>query len=1037
MFIFPSTIPTAGYQPAGALLFDGSADYLSLTPSTSPSDADQYSLSFWIKRCRSGTAECIIHSNPNTDGSDYELIKFNNDDLEYQFNNNSSGSDLGFNANTSTILHRDPTGWFHVIARRNSAVVELIVNGVSIYDVDDASASTQAGHFNDSSGVIEIGRQTYGGASITNYFQGYLADVVFLDGVFLDPTDIGEFDSTTGIWVPKDPSGLTFGNNGFWLGFSAPSFATYGVGKDLSGEDNHFTPTSMGTNNIIPDGPVNSTTKEVIRYSCLDPITQTGGTLTGNNLTYDVGAGGNFIMGNIAVSSGKWYWEYILTKTGFTGGIADPSLVGTTINNGFATKGAGFSASDGDYGYMKINNAAWNAGDGFYSTNGTTRPSAGSRMQVFLNLDDNEIQFGNNNNTGTAAQSITAGTYVPIFGRNAGNTEDDGTAVFAEADWTYSAPAGYSELTETITGVGNYPTFDPNFAYYNNDGAFTPGTLSEGNMVHVRTGSLAYVCPSTFGVPAGNGRWWIEFEVLGFNDQMQFGVMQSPTPFGSIGASASSWGPTTSSTAMVRDATNTRITKNGSTVDASITAVVATGKVFSLDLNTAAGTAVWYENGVVISVDTDVTGLNTTGGSYVFYHQASNAGAYVRVRTHNLLFPGARPAAANLWNTSHFPEPTVTDPSAHFDTLLWTGTGSAKNETGLADAGGTAWTPDFVWIKERDGASDHALFDCLRSNGTRALRPSGSGAQDTDATAVTDLISGGVALGDNSGGYNSTNTNTKLYVAWCMKAGGEPTADNSGGINPTSGSRMKGGSAITTAYASANIYPVKMSTAAHGGFSIFTYTGTGTAGHTVPHGLDAAPSCVIIKDITDSNNDSWQVGFDGMTSYDYALTLNANNAQDNSANWWNDTAPSSTLITLGDVARSNDSGETHVCYAFAKTSGLIGVGSYTGNQLASGPVVPVDDGGSGFKPAWLMIKESDAAGSNWHMYDNKRRTYNTNTVDLNADIANAESYNAAAIDFLSNSFKIRNSGTGINEQGKNYIYLAFAEMPFGLNNRAK
>ena len=118
--------------------------------------------------------------------------------------------------------------------------------------------------------------------------------------------------------------------------------------------------------------------------------------------------------------------------------------------------------------------------------------------------------------------------------------------------------------------------------------------------------------------------------------------------------------------------------------------------------------------------------------------------------------------------------------------------------------------------------------------------------------------------------------------------------------------------------------------------------------------------------------------------------------------------------------------EEYVFYAFAPIEGYSSFGSYVGNQDNDGPYSFV-----GFAVAWVMIKEIDASGSNWHIYDNKRRTYNPNTVDLNADLAFAESYNAADIDLLSSGFKIRTVGTGTNESGKTYIYAAFAENPFG------
>ena len=195
----------------------------------------------------------------------------------------------------------------------------------------------------------------------------------------------------------------------------------------------------------------------------------------------------------------------------------------------------------------------------------------------------------------------------------------------------------------SLTEVTVYPTFDPYFKFdatSTSNGIMLAATLTDNNTVFDNAGGSPqrrFATPSTFGVPAGTGRWWLEFEVLGFNDQCQFGIMQAP--FG--------WGPT-AGTAMYRDATNTRITKSGSNHDTTITAVVEAGKIFGLDFNSAAGTAVWYENGVVISHDA-IGSLPTSGGDYLFFAQSSATGSIIKVRTHNLLRPSDQPSGSSLW----------------------------------------------------------------------------------------------------------------------------------------------------------------------------------------------------------------------------------------------------------------------------------------------------------------------------------------------------------------------------------------------------
>ena len=171
-----------------------------------------------------------------------------------------------------------------------------------------------------------------------------------------------------------------------------------------------------------------------------------------------------------------------------------------------------------------------------------------------------------------------------------------------------------------------------------------------------------------------------------------------------------------------------------------------------------------------------------------------------------------------------------------------------------------------------------------------------------------------------------------------------------------------------------------------------------------------------------------------MTSYDYTFAFNSTDDEDNSANWWNDTAPSSTLITLGDVARSNARGEPHVCYAFSNIEGLQKFGSYAGNGSNDGNFIYL-----GFKPSYVLIKRINA-DKNWMIIDAVRDDYNIVNLALLANSAAAESSNDLSLDFTSNGFKLRLGGSSYgatNQSGGTYVYAAFAETPFALNNRAR
>ena len=152
-------------------------------------------------------------------------------------------------------------------------------------------------------------------------------------------------------------------------------------------------------------------------------------------------------------------------------------------------------------------------------------------------------------------------------------------------------------------------------------------------------------------------------------------------------------------------------------------------------------------------------------------------------------------------------------------------------------------------------------------------------------------------------------------------------------------------------------------------------------------------------------------------------------AQDNSV-FWNDTAPTSSVFTVdgaGGETKVNANGYTYVTYCFANIQGYSKFGSYTGNGNVDGPFVYL-----GFKPAWLLIKETGNTNE-WRLFDNKRSPINQVSIHFESDTNLAEtdggtSYNG--YDFLSNGFKVRTSNAGNNRDGGTYIYMAFAEHPF-------
>ena len=328
-------------------------------------------------------------------------------------------------------------------------------------------------------------------------------------------------------------------------------------------------------------------------------------------------------------------------------------------------------------------------------------------------------------------------------------------------------------------------------------------------------------------------------------------------------------------------------------------------------------------------------------------------------------------------------------PSDHFNTLLYSGTGSTQSITGVG------FQPDWVWIKNASSGSnyDHVLYDAVRGV-TKHIHSNTTDAEDTQSDGLTAFGTDGFTVGADS----KSNSNGSTLVSWNWKAG------NSAGSSNTDGSITSTVSANTTA-----------------GFSIVTYTGTGISSGTatVGHGLGEVPSVVIQKRTGGTANWNMYHKSIGNTG---SLSLNLTSATNSQTDYWGDTTPSSSVVTIGPNTAISGA---NVLYCFAEKKGYSKFGSYIGNGNANGVFVY-----TGFKPAFVIAKRTDTANS-WNMLDNKRDPFNDSTEsNLFADSSNAENTTYKEIEFVSNGMKVRSSGTGTNASGGTYIYMAFAENPF-------
>ena len=206
------------------------------------------------------------------------------------------------------------------------------------------------------------------------------------------------------------------------------------------------------------------------------------------------------------------------------------------------------------------------------------------------------------------------------------------------------------------------------------------------------------------------------------------------------------------------------------------------------------------------------------------------------------------------------------------------------------------------------------------------------------------------------------------------------------------------------------------------GFSIVSYTGNGSAGATIGHGLSQKPSIIITKRRDSTSN--WLVYSSELGATKY-LELETTNAGQTATSRWNDTEPTSSVFSVGTSTSANPSSGTMIAYCFAEKQGYSKFGSYTGNGSTNGTFVY-----TGFKPSFVLIKNTSASGQSWRLTDNKRFGYNPKNIMLYPNLSNAESTSELTIDYLSNGFKIRATDSGVNGSGNTLIYMAFAENPF-------
>jgi hypothetical protein len=662
-------------------------------------------------------------------------------------------------------------------------------------------------------------------------------------------------------------------------------------------------------------------------------------TATNNNVSHMIGR---------SVDATGYYFPGYLTEVNFIDGQA---------------------LTPSSFGQTNANTGVWEpiAYTGTYGTNG-----------FYINFSDNS--------------NTTSTTLGKDYSGNGNNWTPNNFSVTAGAgnDSLVDTPTPYG--TDTGAGGevrGNYGTLNP----LNQTGA----SLTNGNLQFTKSGaaSTLYTIHPTFFV--SSGKWYFEMTPTAINSAGSLvgivGADVALTTYASLASMTGNIWAWRQDAFKVNNGSSSSYGNTWTTNDVIGVAVdMDNGKIWWSKNGTwqASGDPAAGTNAAFTNVSGSVGPLLIDQGISGTFDGSINAGQ----RPFSYTPPsGYRSLCTTNLSTPAIGTSSTTQANDYFNTVLYNGTGATLGVTGVG------FQPDFVWIKSRSAATDHALYDIVRGDKNQ-LESNTTTAETNETTGLTQFNADGFTVGSLA----QVNTNSATYVSWNWKAGGTGVPNTTGSISSTV-------SANTDA-----------------GFSVVTYTGNGSTG-TVGHGckvnnVATAPSMIIVK-VRSTTND-WGVGH-ASVGWSQAALLNLTNAF-GASSYFNSTAPTSTVFSVGNNSVTNASSATYVAYCFAEVPGYSAFGSYTGNGSSDGVFVYL-----GFRARYLMLKSSSGTGG-WVLLDTARDPYNDVDNYLYADSSAANAGSSNVLDINSNGFKIRNSWTDINGNGSTYIYAAFAESPFKYAN---
>jgi hypothetical protein len=1042
----------AGYEIERSLRFDsGSGGYLSKNFG-SAGNRKTWTASFWTKRCINNTSfyqSFLI----NRDNASYNLridpASASTTAYKFYFN---FASGVNF---TTTQVFRDPSAWMHVVVVYDSRAtttstdrLKLYINGerVTAFDAINYPGDDVLSEFNNSNNY------GIGYFNANTALDGYLADYHFIDGQALAESDFGEYDDN-GVWQPKAYSG-TYGTNGFHLDFSDNS-NNDALGYDANGTVRYW-PDVTGTN-------ISSTVKNLFDGSTTTAVDGTAGT----TITFTPSTPIPY-SSSVEVYTASGATERTYSLNGGTG-VTNVANGWTSLATGSGTITSISNTPNSNYyqswsairvdGVILTDPNDWTVNN---LTANRSEPYAHMWSGTFLAGEPGENAFDGSTITAArpdSSQTITwthptgipftqlsmraaksgAGTNITVNGVDVTETFNPQTT--ADLSSVITSPLTTISLTSTaserpklmyvaIDGTAlvsghNTDVFIDSPTNYEADSGNNGGNYATFNSVNntavLEDGNLVIKSPAgthsnsyaTMGITNGKFYWEVTKNattstvgVIGFH-----GLSSHNTPKGTSysdpGANADQKAIYLTANAIVCNARGLAAT--GHVLYASGSPALPSGWItdagtymFCVDMDNQEAwigkDGVWWGSTGSAITTTGGDPANRTNPLWLldaddtYFPFLGPYGTSVGQTTFTANFGQrpfayAAPSGFKALCTTNLPDPTIADGSTAMDVSLWTGNSAARDITGFD------MSPDLVWIKKRNSSTfgSHHLFDTVRG-ATQALVCNDKQQEQTEATQLTAFNSDGFSLGTSP----SSNATGDTYVAWAWDAGTSKASNTDGTI--TSSVR-----ANQTA-----------------GFSIVSYTGTGAA-QTTGHGLNATPAFVILKN-RDTGSTHWQVFGDGFER----LQLSTTGAE--LTDGYTLARTSTTISPTGNSVTNNQmnaNGDDYIAYCFAPVEGYSAFGSYTGNSSSDGTFIY-----TGFRPAFVLIKTTNTASS-WYVYDSGRETYNAADTALFPNLNNAESTNtAAAVDFVSNGFKLRGNAGATNSSSNTYIYAAFAENPF-------